>query len=561
VERLKNVEAVGIEEIRRLERQMEGMRREVREESERYERVKGLLETAEMEKRGADERVATLTKRLKESQKATVKATKEKEAAEREMRGAAGEAQQKGDALLIERETQLANMEIAKVQLEGRIAGLEREKEDLREELQVAARQLEQARAVQEQGMSVSEQQWSSKVRELEESHKKQLADIRATNAQLMDQASGFVEQEKKMLELRVQTLEGTLRDLNEEKEAKQAESNEAIRDLEAALDELERDSTVQVARAVREGEQKLQAAETKFMRAESELLREVEVAKSKTEALQEQLTELRDVYKEDKKEAATRQETEVRALEREVKSVREQLESERQQKQDLRSKDKDGLTGAASDVVAGLSSVLSQKTAELEAFKESSEETVSTLNRLVEATDVENEQLRRCWKIFVLHCLRVQCRYCGRDVLTVQADEHVSRCMEQRGIMGWHELSIPPPGLDVRVEVGGSMMQNVDGKSKRVYLLEVRQGCEQWEVARRYSDFIRLHKSLKGRLQRVKLPDISQLQANTASVFQNEAQTIDHRRAQIGDYFAQVLKISAVIECEELVAFLELSD
>ena len=98
--------------------------------------------------------------------------------------------------------------------------------------------------------------------------------------------------------------------------------------------------------------------------------MREVEIAKSKTEGLQQQLTELRDVYREDRKEAATRHEAEVRALEREVQSVREQLESERQQKQDLRSKDKDGLTGTASDVVAGLSSVLSQKTAELEAFK-----------------------------------------------------------------------------------------------------------------------------------------------------------------------------------------------
>ncbi len=66
-------------------------------------------------------------------------------------------------------------------------------------------------------------------------------------------------------------------------------------------------------------------------------------------------------------------------------------------------------------------------------------------------------------------------------------------------------------------MDVEGSMMCNIDGKSKRTYLLVVRRADgDAHEVPRRYSDFIKLHKQLKARLSRVKLPDISQLQANT---------------------------------------------
>ncbi len=73
--------------------------------------------------------------------------------------------------------------------------------------------------------------------------------------------------------------------------------------------------------------------------------------------------------------------------------------------------------------------------------------------------------------------------------------------------------------GQDLRVDVEGSMMTNIDGKSKRTYLLVVRRADgDGREVPRRYSDFIKLHKQLKARLPRVKLPEISQLHANTVS-------------------------------------------
>ena len=35
----------------------------------------------------------------------------------------------------------------------------------------------------------------------------------------------------------------------------------------------------------------------------------------------------------------------------------------------------------------------------------------MTQLNRLIETKDIENEQLRRHWKIFTLHYLRCQCR------------------------------------------------------------------------------------------------------------------------------------------------------
>ncbi len=74
--------------------------------------------------------------------------------------------------------------------------------------------------------------------------------------------------------------------------------------------------------------------------------------------------------------------------------------------------------------------------------------------------------------------------------------------------------------GQDLRVDVEGSMMCNIDGKSKRTYLLVVRRADgDAHEVPRRYSDFIKLHKQLKTRLSKVKLPDISQLQANTVYI------------------------------------------
>ncbi len=35
--------------------------------------------------------------------------------------------------------------------------------------------------------------------------------------------------------------------------------------------------------------------------------------------------------------------------------------------------------------------------------------------------------------------------RYCGREVMCVHVEHHVTACMEQRGISGWRELSARP--------------------------------------------------------------------------------------------------------------------
>ena len=87
---------------------------------------------------------------------------------------------------------------------------------------------------------------------------------------------------------------------------------------------------------------------------------------------------------------------------------------------------------------------------------------------------------------------------------MCVMADEHITGCMRQRGIGGWHEIATAPPGTGLRVEVGGSMMENIGGKSKRVYLLKVQTASKEWEVSRRYSDFTKLQARLKSTLPKV---------------------------------------------------------
>ena len=70
------------------------------------------------------------------------------------------------------------------------------------------------------------------------------------------------------------------------------------------------------------------------------------------------------------------------------------------------------GAPAISPDIVTGLSSVLTQKSAELDQYKVSTHETMAQLNKLVEDKDLENEGLRRLYKIFSVHCLRAQCRY-----------------------------------------------------------------------------------------------------------------------------------------------------
>jgi hypothetical protein len=83
---------------------------------------------------------------------------------------------------------------------------------------------------------------------------------------------------------------------------------------------------------------------------------------------VQQQLSDLREVYREEKEEATKRHGEEKSGLEREIKELKEE---ERRSREEMAKQVKDApISGAASDAVSGLSRVLTLKTAELEAFQ-----------------------------------------------------------------------------------------------------------------------------------------------------------------------------------------------
>jgi len=401
--------------------------------------------------------------------------------------------------------------EKAAARLEALLAARDERVAELRAEIGEMARSLESARDGAHGGVQEAEKEWRGKLAEAQADHRRRLAQVEAANENALSVVKDTLGAERDALAARVASLEAAAAETQEEVAALRRQAEATSAEYEAAIDELEREQQQALAR-----EREAARLELAGARAESAAL------VGKIEQLGEKV----------------------------AGAVRERNASD---------------VGVDGGVVESMSKVLAQKAAEMENLQGTSDETLARLRQTVEDKDAENEELRRWRTLFTQHCLRVQCRYCGRDVEAAAAQAHIPACMRRRGVPGAaraapHQDSDAPAGQEWRVAVERVGSVEVDGQTKTVYDIGVARGAACWVVSRRYRDVARLHSQLRQRLPNVRLPDLGgTAKSSAARLFQGREDLVDQRRVQIGKYLSELLAIAVTPHTPELIAFLSL--
>lgn len=86
------------------------------------------------------------------------------------------------------------------------------------------------------------------------------------------------------------------------------------------------------------------------------------------------------------------------------------------------------------------------------------------------------------------------------------------------------------------------------------LYIIQVASGIKQWEVPRRFRDFVYLDKQLRKSFPKLKIP---QLPPKTYLFSSTEARVVDERRGQLEAYLKSLIYMQSIWTRNDLVLFL----
>jgi hypothetical protein len=383
--------------------------------------------------------------------------------------------------------------------LEAQVAQLSERVSELREDKDKMQSILSEAMSRAGDASLVSEEHWKERLRLAQDTARTKLDEMRRANESSVAAVTRTFESEREALCLRVASLERQVADAAADAEVRRAEQASMSNEYEAAIDELERELTHS---------------------------RDLVSALGGTAEMRDKMEALSRAVGDTNRSLADGNRSLGQTLAHVVASAKAAAgEPAQAVGAGGSSHSRAGGVGAGeeTEVVASMSRIIAAKTAEVEDMREATDGTVLRLRALIEHKDSDNERLQRMLRVFLNHCSRVQCRYCGRDLETRSATEHVPACMARRGISSYSLLSDIPPCLAWLVEVEGTATRSCEGQAKTVYLISVRraqQSNSHMCVARRYRDIVKLHATLRQHLPRVRLPDFKPMRGNSAGIF-----------------------------------------
>jgi hypothetical protein len=86
------------------------------------------------------------------------------------------------------------------------------------------------------------------------------------------------------------------------------------------------------------------------------------------------------------------------------------------------------------------------------------------------------------------------------------------------------------------------------------LYVIQISSGIKQWEVARRFRDFVYLDKQLRKNFPKLKIPTLPPKKYLVSST---DPSVVDERRGQLEDYLKSIIYMSSIWSRNDLVLFL----
>ena len=237
---LQNALTVSNEDRQRLDQQLDGTRKALKETEEKVKRIEAQLDILEREKGDLEDRERRKGQTGDELGKALNKLTKEKEQKEAELLQTISTLTEEIENLKSDRDSKIETLNQVKEELETKLVELEGLVARQKDELERLAAELEEAESRCQQGVSVNEEQYKAKLRDLEEKHKRKLDELNKASQREQEMMKHGFEQEKVVLQERVKSLEKHMQELQDESETKNQEHEATLKEYETAMDELE---------------------------------------------------------------------------------------------------------------------------------------------------------------------------------------------------------------------------------------------------------------------------------------------------------------------------------
>mmetsp|Transcript_49551 Transcript_49551/g.117872 ORF Transcript_49551/g.117872 Transcript_49551/m.117872 type:complete len:1566 (+) Transcript_49551:63-4760(+) len=326
---VQNALQISEEEKHRLDSSCVQLKKDVKAADDNVKRLSSEVETLTNELAENTDKHSSKESQVEALKNQLTKVTGEKQETQSKLAAQLEQAHNDLESLARKSAATIEELEAKHEEVAAKLADTEAESKKQQDDLEALATELEEAESRAKEGSSNSEQEWMTKLKDQEDKLRRKTAELNAAGEQAQaDMRRGF-SQEKEVLELRVKSLENQSQDVIEEKEAKEAELAETVKEFESAMDEMEVEHKHQMDKLTKETYDKYNAFEKKTTAEIAELTKHNEGLSSKNGVIDEQLRELKAQAKADKAEAEERYTRDMKETREEASRRIKELEAE----------------------------------------------------------------------------------------------------------------------------------------------------------------------------------------------------------------------------------------
>uniref|UniRef100_A0A7S0ES13 GB1/RHD3-type G domain-containing protein n=1 Tax=Hanusia phi TaxID=3032 RepID=A0A7S0ES13_9CRYP len=326
---LSNQVLVSQEEKQRLEGQLQQIKRDCKEYDEKNKALSVELDQLQRSLATTEEKDRNKEKQLEEMGKQLTQISQDKQAREQELLSQLQHKTDELEGLKKGFDDKSSSLDHIRNELNNQIAELNERNLQQADEIENLTKELEAVRGGTEQDIQEKEARWKQTQKEMEDKHKRKIEEINAASERSQLEIKNGFETEKEVLNLRIKSLENQVKDAMEERDQKQIELDETLKEYETAMDELEQQLKAEMDEKEKELTAKFNELEKNYYKMEADLTKTNEGLSSRNDVIEKQLVELKASYKEEKEYLEARHAKEMKEYRTDVEAKMKQLEQD----------------------------------------------------------------------------------------------------------------------------------------------------------------------------------------------------------------------------------------
>jgi len=326
---LQNQVTVSQEDRARIDSQLQQIKKDLKESEDKAKELANEVDRLTHMGGAAEEKERTKAQQIDHIGKQLTDLTNEKAKQEKQLNDELHSVSDELAALKSESQEQIHTLTENKKSLESQLATTQEELDSLAEKVEQLESEVEATHTGKSGEMEAEATRFKGLLEESNAKHKRKMDEMKAQGERNETETRNGFDVEKEVLNLRIRSLEGQLVDVQQEKDEKQAELDETLKEYETAMDELEHQLKDEINSAEREASAKFAALEKKSAAAEADLTKTNEGLASRNEVIERQLVELKATYKEERAEMETRYQKDMKEYRAEAENRIKALEGD----------------------------------------------------------------------------------------------------------------------------------------------------------------------------------------------------------------------------------------